>query len=82
MKADFANMQHVSKFNKFVSFHCILLTYTEKLHGWFVLKRNKGKNLTKVLQKEVQKPGGELHKFMDKNLKGNGIELYLTHNVC
>ena len=34
-----------------------------------------------MFQKIVQKPVGWLDKFMDKNLKENGIKLYLTHNV-
>ena len=46
------------------------------------VKYKKGKTITKVFQKKIAaKHAGYLDKFMDKNLKENDIELYLTHNV-
>ena len=57
----------------------MLLTYT----AWVVcIKDKKGETFTRVFQKIVEKPVGSLHKYLDKNLKENSIELYLTYNVA
>lgn len=45
------------------------------------VKDKKDETFAKMFQKIVKKPVGELDKCLDKNLNGNGIELYLTHNV-
>ena len=90
--ADLADMQLVSKFNKGFRFLlCILDIFSRQ--AWVVpLKGKKGISIVNVFQKILDDSNRKPNKiwvdeksefynsYLKKRLKGNDIEMYLTHN--